>query len=969
MSKKNIDIPSDGNIIKIPLSEIMSDNYLPYAVEVAKERALPDVRDGLKPVHRRILYGAYKLKATPDKPYYKSARIVGDILGKYHPHGDTSVYDAMVILAQDFTTRKPLIDGHGNWGSMDGDNAAAMRYTEARLTPIALEILRDIEKDVVDMVYNYSDSELEPRVLPARFPNLLVNGAFGIAVGLATNIPPHNLREVIEGTIAFIDNNEISTKELMNYIKGPDLPTGGILIGENAILSAYEKGDGKVTLRAKTSIEKLEGDRYGIVITEFPYRRNKAKILQTISEMTADKKHAKVLESIIDIRDESDRNGVRAVIEFKKSADKEIVDKVLKYLFKKTDLQINIIFNMVAIADGKPEILGLKSILHHYVNHQKDVIIRKTKKELEIALKRFHIVEGFIKAIDIMDEIIATIRASKSKKDSENNLVAKFGFTEAQAEAIVELMLYKLTGLEIKVFEKEYAKLEKEIKGLQKILGNEKELLKVIKNDLIEIKDKYGDDRKTELIKDDDIAKIELEEIILEEDIVITISNEGYIKRIADKSYKRSNPKIEEIDYREGDYNKYVLEANTRDSIIFFTDLGNMYQLKCSMIPEMKWKEKGERLDTIIKTVSLEKEKIISANIISQLEDDKYFVFFTNKGMIKKTYLSQYYTVYSKLVALKLKDEKLIRVEIVDRLSQKSCIRVKTKNGLEFTLDEPLIEITDRNILGVQAVNISREDEVTSIEYTEEHEIKNFVFNLDRDGIIKISNRVSQKSEFSCYTNSLSKLLIFSNKGSVFILPSYMAQNLGNNGTILSKLIDGFDEKEDSIIGVFSVVNPKKDMSVYFFSKSGYVKRTVLNEFNNAYGYFKVYKFKYDNDYLINVKLSDDSLEKDIVLITKHAMGIRFGARSVNTMGMIASGVTGISLRDNDEVIYSNFVAENSVGDEISIDGEGVYRLSVFSNNKVEKEININDIKAQNRAGVGKKILMLDINDFISNIK
>jgi topoisomerase-4 subunit A len=969
MSKKNIDIPVDGNIIKIPLSEIMSDNYLPYAVEVAKERALPDVRDGLKPVHRRILYGAYKLKATPDKPYYKSARIVGDILGKYHPHGDASVYDAMVILTQDFTTRKPLMDGHGNWGSMDGDNAAAMRYTEARLTPIALELLKDIEKDVVDMVYNYSDTELEPRVLPARFPNLLVNGAFGIAVGLATNIPPHNLKEVIEGTIAFIDNKEISTEELMNYIKGPDLPTGGILIGEKAILSAYEKGEGKVTLRAKTSIEKLDNDRYGIVITEFPYRRNKSKILQAISEMTADKKHSKALETIIDIRDESDRNGVRSVIEFKKSTDKETVDKVLKYLFKKTDLQINIIFNMVAIADGKPKTLGLKNILFHYINHQKDVIIRKTKKELEIAIKRFNIVEGFIKAIDIMDEIISTIRASKSKKDSEDNLVAKFSFTEEQAEAIVELMLYKLTGLEIKIFQKEYAKLEKEIKALHKILGSESELLKVIKSELLEVKDKYGDDRRTQIIKDDDVAKIELEEIILEEDIVITISNDGYIKRIADKSYKRSNPKEEEIEYREGDYNKYILNSNTKESIMFFTDIGNMYQLKCSMIPEMKWKEKGERLDTIVKALNLEKEKVISVNIISQIEEDKYFIFFTDKGILKKTYLSQFQTVYSKLVALKLKDEKLINVEIGDSLRREGCIKIKTKNGLEFTLDEPVIEVTDRNILGVQTVNIPVKDKVVSIEYTDEYDIKNFAFNIDRSGIIKISNRVSQKSDFSCYTNSLNRVLVFTKKGNVFILPAYMVQNLGNNGTGLSKLIDGFNEKEDSIINVFSLVSFKKDMSIYFFSKSGYVKRTVINEFDEDYGCFKVYKFKDDSDYLINVKLSDDSLDKDVLLITKQAMGIRFGAKSVNSMGMIASGVTGISLRDNDEVIYGDFVTGNNTGDEISVDGETLYSLCISSNNKVEQDISINDIKTQNRAGVGKKILMLDINDFISNIK
>ena len=360
MAKKQVIIPKDNNIIRMPLEEVMPDNYLPYAVEVAKDRALPDVRDGLKPVHRRILYGAYMLKAFPDKPYYKSARIVGDILGKYHPHGDTSVYDAMVILAQNFSTREPLIDGHGNWGSIDGDGAAAMRYTEARLSKISMEMLRDIEKGVVEMVPNYSDSDMEPKILPARYPNLLVNGTFGIAVGLATNIPPHNLNEVISGTLAYIENNDIKTEELMEFIKGPDLPTGGVLMGKNSLRAAYETGEGKVALRAKTSIEKLENGRLGIVITEFPFRRNKAKILQIISEMTADKRHSKALESITDIRDESDRAGIRAVIEFKKAADEATVDKVLKYLFKKTDLQCNLSFNMVALANGKPETMGLK---------------------------------------------------------------------------------------------------------------------------------------------------------------------------------------------------------------------------------------------------------------------------------------------------------------------------------------------------------------------------------------------------------------------------------------------------------------------------------------------------------------------------------------------------------------------------------------------------------------------------------
>ena len=716
MAKKVNEIPRDNNIIRVPLEEAMPDNYLPYAIEVAKDRALPDVRDGLKPVHRRILYGAYQLKAFPDRPYYKSARIVGDILGKYHPHGDSSVYDAMVIMAQDFSTRETLIDGHGNWGSMDGDGAAAMRYTEARLAPISMEMLRDIDKDTVDMIPNYSDSELEPKVLPSRYPNLLVNGSFGIAVGLATNIPPHNLGEVTEGVLAYIDNNEITTKELMNYIKGPDLPTGGILIGENSILSAYETGEGKVTLRAKTSIEKLENGRLGIVITEFPFRRNKARLLQTISEMTGDKKHSKALEAITDIRDESDRSGVRAVIELRKSSDEEVADKVLKYLFKRTDLQCNLSFNMVALADGKPQTMGLKTIIMYYVNHQKEIVTRRTRKELEVAEKRFHIVEGFIKAIDVLDEIIKTIRESKSKKDANVNLINNFGFTEMQAEAILELMLYRLTGLEIKVFQKEYAELEKTIKRLKKILSEERELLKVVKNELQEVSEKYGTPRKTAIIKDDSEAKIDVEELIIVEDVMITLSKDGFIKRIPMKTYNRLNAKPEDIEYREGDELKFLFNSNTTENILLFTNKGNMYQTKGINIPEAKWKDKGERIDSIIKALSLEEESLVYATSLGNFMPNKYIQFITSKGGIKKSSLDKFQTNYSKLQALKLKEsEEVVDVVILNEDEQRDFISFETKEGLNFNIQIPNIEDSPRNILPMSMFNLTSKDEVVKV--------------------------------------------------------------------------------------------------------------------------------------------------------------------------------------------------------------------------------------------------------------
>lgn len=956
---KNIDIPKDNNIVKITIEDAMPENYLPYAVEVAKDRALPDVRDGLKPVHRRILYGAYMLKAYPDKPYYKSARIVGDILGKYHPHGDTSVYDAMVILAQDFNTRMPLIDGHGNWGSQDGDSAAAMRYTEARMTNIAMEMIRDLDKDVVDMVDNYSNSEKEPAVLPAAYPNLLVNGTFGIAVGLATNIPPHNLCEVIDATLANIDNPEISTRELMQYVKGPDLPTGGIIIGKNALTAAYETGEGKVTLRSKTKIERLDNGRIGIIITEFPYRRSKAKMLQVISEMTGDKRHAKALEAITDIRDESDRTGIRSVIELKKSADEESAEKILKYLFKKTDLQCNVSFNMVAIANGKPETLGLKAILSYYINHQKDVVTRRTKRELQIAERRFHIVEGFIKAIDIIDEIITTIRASKSKKDSENNLCQKFGFTEIQAEAIVELMLYRLTGLEIKTFEKEYKELEKEIKRLKKILESEKELLAVIKSELKEIKDKYGDERRTVIVENDEEAKIDLDEILVVEDTMITLSNEGYIKRIPLKQYNRANTNVEDIEYREGDFNKFLFPSNTKDVVVFFTDKGNMYQLKGISVPEQKWKEKGERLDEVIKTIDLSAEKIISSYSLPNFEIEQDFIFFTSKGNIKKTNVEKFNTSYSKLLALKLKeDEKLLDVRMISKDREEQYIKIKTKLSLEFTFKEPQVEAADRSIMGLQVFNLPEKDEVVSADYTENSEDKEFYIFLDKQGRIKTTYSNVKSKYTKILTDSSKKLLLFSKNGEVYSLPSFMLQNVGENPMNISEYILS-DGKANKIINIMSVSDFDKNVSIYFFTKKGLVKKTALKEFEGSYFSTLGYKLKSEKDSLINVMYDIDGYKTDLVLITKRAMCIRFDSNTVSEMGRVASGVVGINLKDEDEVIFAALISEG-----IQRDND----IVIQSNKKNKKTINLNEIKEQNRAGKGSNIMLVVMDEFIEDV-
>lgn len=957
MSK--IDIPIDNNIVEIPIEEAMPENYLPYAVEVAKDRALPDVRDGLKPVHRRIVYGAYMLKAFPDKPYYKSARIVGDILGKYHPHGDTSVYDAMTILAQDFTTRMPIIDGHGNWGSIDGDSAAAMRYTEARLTKTALLLIKDIEKDVVDMMENYSGSELEPTVLPARYPNILVNGAFGIAVGLSTNIPPHNLGEVIDATVAFINNPNITVKELLSHIKGPDLPTGGIVIGENALQSAYEKGEGKVTLRAKAIIEKLENGRLGIVISEFPYRKNKSRILQNISEMTADKRHSKVLEPISDIRDESDRTGIRAVIEFKKSCDEQTADKILKYLYKRTELQTNLSFNMVALADGKPQTLNLSDILYHYVNHQKEVVRRRTKKELQIAERRFHIIEGFIRAIDIIDEIIATIRQSKSKKDSQNNLVSKFGFTEVQAEAILELMLYRLTGLEIKAFEKEHRQLEKEIKRLKKILDSESELLKVIKNELLEIKDQYTDKRRTEIIKDDTEAKIDVEELIIIEDVVVTMSNEGYIKRTSLKTYNRLNGDANQIEYREGDFAKYIHQCNTKDTLVMLTNKGNMYQVKVADIPETKWKEKGEKLEEIIKGLNLDTEKIISTYVIEDFLQSKDFIFITSKGGIKKSGLDKFNTSYTKISALKLKkDEELIFSDLVNREREEKFIKIFTKLSLNFTMEEPTIDSAERNIMNTELFKLPFNDKIVSTEFTNKFEYKTFTVKIEKDSL-KSLNGESSADTIKCSTNSSSNLLIFLDNGEVIKIPAYMVQNVGLKGIKLSNIYEQYVEGKTRVLNIISIENFDEEIDVFFYTKNGMVKRTPISEFNGSYLSATAYKLKNEKDVLINVNYIFNNDEKNIILITKKGMCIKFDNKNINYMGRIASGVSGISLKEEDVVIYANVIDKE----------DSKINIRLTSCNEETKMVNAKDIKIQNRAGRGTNLMLVVMNDYISQIE
>ena len=944
------------------LEDIMGESFGRYSKYIIQDRAIPDVRDGLKPVQRRILYSMYKEHNTYDKPTKKSANAVGMVMGNYHPHGDSSIYEAIVRMSQPWKNEAPLIEMQGNNGSIDGDSPAASRYTEARLSNIAMEMLKDIDKDTVDMVPNYSDSDFEPKVLPSRYPNLLVNGTFGIAVGLATNIPPHNLGEVTDGVLACIDNPEITTEQLMEYIKAPDLPTGGILIGKKSLLSAYETGEGKVTLRAKTSIETLENGRLGIVITEFPYRRCKAKLLQTISEMTGDKKHQKVLESIVDIRDESDRSGVRAVIEFKKAATRESVDKVLKYLFKKTDLQCNISFNMVALANGKPQTMGLKTILMHYIEHQKEIITRRTIKELSIAEKRFHIVEGFIKAINILDEVIATIRSSKSKKDAGINLVTKFGFTEEQAEAILELMLYRLTGLEITVFQKEYAELEKKISKLKKILASEKELLKVVKTELKEITDKYRNPRRTMVVENDSEAKIDVEELIVVEDVMVTLSKDGFIKRLPVRSYTRSNSNADDIDYRDGDELKYLFKSNTAENIVVFTDKGNMYQIKGINLPECKWKEKGERIDSIIKALDLDEETIISAMSINIFDAERSFQFITNKGTVKRSTLDKFVTNYSKLQALKLREnEFVVSCVLVDNEFDGQFLEVKSKLGLEFKLQVPVLEDMQRSVLGQEVFDLTVDDEVIEVDYTNEFEYYEFSVGLTAKNNFKVFAKAKKNDRLKVNTDNLSDLILFSNKGNVYKVKGFLLTKINEKEIPLTSLVDGFS-KGEIIIDIYSIKDFTMEKMLYFFTKKGMVKKTVLSEYGGEYLVQQAYKFKYEKDEIVKVVINDDILS-DVIIVTKGGMAIKFSSENVNSMGRIASGVTGISLRDGDEVISAD-VKENH--EDLGVINNDI--ITLISKNKEKKEIKMTDIKLQNRAGRGSIVMVTELNDEIVEV-
>ena len=650
MSRKDDKTPVvEENIVSVPMEEVMHMSMIPYAEHVIMDRAIPRVEDGMKPVQRRILFTMNELGITPDTPYRKCARIVGDCLGKYHPHGDSSVYDALVRLAQDFSMRGTLVDGHGNFGSVDGDSAAAMRYTEARMTPLAMLMLKDIDKDTVPFRLNFDDTLKEPDMLPASFPNLLVNGAGGIAVGLATNIPPHNLRESINAVIAQIDNPDITVDELMKIIPAPDFPTGGILLNTPELRAAYETGRGKLLLRAKTHIEDGTAGRKLIVITEIPYQVNKSAMLEKILRLSEEKKAA--LGCIYDIRDESDRTGMRAVIELRKDAD---VDKVLAYLFKYSDMQVTFGVNMVAIADGKPRLLSLRRMIRYYIRHRKNVITARTQYELDKAKARAHILEGLMIAVDNLDEVIQLIRKSENPKAAKAGLMERFGLTEIQAQAILDMRLQRLTGLEILALRKEYAELLKTIAELEAILNDEKKLMNVIKKELKAVADQFGDDRRTTIEEVHNVVEALVKEEKVAEEALVTFSLEGYLRRSWPKAKKAAQPE----DGQPDDPPVYSFETDTDHTLFFFTNIGNCYQLNVGALPEMnKPKDRGSLLSGVLAGLENGEEPVYlmcaTAEELNSLPD---LLSVTSRGQLKRSAASEYAVKRSKFGALNLRE-------------------------------------------------------------------------------------------------------------------------------------------------------------------------------------------------------------------------------------------------------------------------------------------------------------------------
>ncbi|MDF0727986.1 DNA topoisomerase IV subunit A [Cytobacillus sp. S13-E01] len=687
----------------LPLEDVIGDRFGRYSKYIIQERALPDARDGLKPVQRRILYAMHVEGNTSEKGFRKSAKTVGNVIGNYHPHGDSSVYEAMVRMSQEWKVRNLLIEMHGNNGSVDGDPPAAMRYTEARLSPIASELLRDIDKRTVQLVPNFDETSQEPTVLPAMYPNLLVNGSTGISAGYATDIPPHNLGEVIDGVLMRIDNPVCTVDDLMKVIKGPDFPTGGIIQGVDGIRKAFETGKGKIIIRGQAEIEEVRGGKQQIVVTEIPFEVNKANLVKKIDEFRLDRK----LEGISEVRDETDRTGLRIVIDLKKDADAK---GVLNYLYKNSDLQVTYNFNMVAIYNKRPTLMGVHQFLDAYIGHQKEVITNRSNYDLEKARERHHVVEGLIKALSILDEVIATIRASKDKRDAKNNLIAEYQFTEPQSEAIVSLQLYRLTNTDITALQQEAEELDKKIAELLAILNNEKTLLSVIKADLKKIKKTYADNRRSKIEDQIEEIKINLEVMIPSEDVIVTITQDGYVKRTSLRSYSASNG--QDFGMKDTDTLLRQIEINTTDVVLLFTNKGNYLYCPVHELPDIRWKDLGQHIANII---SIDRdERIIEAIPVKSFDTEEFLIFITKNGMVKKTELAHYKAQrYSKaLVAINLKKDD----EVVDvyRSNGKQDVFIGTSFGYALWFSEEEVNIVGARAAGVKGINLKDGDYVVN---------------------------------------------------------------------------------------------------------------------------------------------------------------------------------------------------------------------------------------------------------------
>ena len=705
-------INNAGRLKPRDIEEELKTSFISYAMSVITSRALPDVRDGLKPVHRRILYSMVELGVTPDKPYRKSARIVGDVLGKYHPHGDSAVYDAMVRLAQPFNTRYMLVEGQGNFGSVDGDGAAAMRYTEARLSKLSMEMVRDLDKETVDFYPNFDETLMQPDVLPSRFPNLLVNGSAGIAVGMATNIPPHNLGEVVDAVVCMLDNPECTVDDLMQYIKGPDFPTGGVILGKRGIYDAYHEGRGKIITRAKSEIEEMHNGRQRIVVTEIPYQVNKARLIEKIAELVHDKR----LEGISDIRDESDRSGMRIVIELKRDVNANVV---LNYLYRHTQMQETFGAIMIALVDGTPKVLSLRQIIHHYIEHQESVITRRTQYDLDKALARSHILEGLLIALDNIDEVIALIRASADGNVARNGLMERFGLTEKQAQAILDMRLQRLTGLERERLEAEYAELEKQIAYYQAVLADEQLVRGIVKDEILEIKRKYADERRTEISALE--GEIDMLDLVQEEDMVITMTHFGYVKRVSMSAYraqKRGGKGVSAATTREEDYVEQMFVTSTHDQIMFFTNRGRVYQMWCYEIPEAGRAAKGTAIVNLLQLDGGEKVTAM-VDVPEEKLQGSYLIMATRQGTIKRTELSEFVNLRkSGLIAIVLReDDDLIGVALTDGRRE---VLLGTRDGMSIRFAETDLRPIGRNAVGVRGIELAEGDRVVAMSIVEE---------------------------------------------------------------------------------------------------------------------------------------------------------------------------------------------------------------------------------------------------------